>query len=118
MAQEASFINEMCGDIDVVIAGHSGIAFARELGALRWINAGVIGMPPHDGTRQTQYLRLLQNGAVHFERLDYDVDGAVADMTRAGLTQGYHTALQTGYWPSEDVLPEALRVSSASRASG
>ena len=27
----------------------------------------------------------------------------------AGLDQGYHTALETGYWPSEDVLPMDLR---------
>ena len=30
-------------------------------------------------------------------------------MRSAGLTQGYDTALQTGNWPSEDVLPKELR---------
>ncbi len=33
----------------------------------------------------------------------------VAAMERAGLTQGYHSALRSGYWPSEDVLPPELR---------
>jgi hypothetical protein len=41
--------------------------------------------------------------------LSYDVDSAVKDMKDAGLTQGYHRALSSGVWPSEDVLPQALR---------
>jgi len=30
--------------------------------------------------------------------------------TRAGLTQGYGHALTSGIWPSEDILPLALRM--------
>jgi len=36
-------------------------------------------------------------------------------MRRAGLVQGYDTALSTGYWPSEDVLPADLRVAASDR---
>ncbi|WP_293447608.1 metallophosphoesterase family protein [Planktotalea sp.] len=107
--EELDALNMLCGDIDMVIAGHSGIAFERDVAGVRWVNAGVIGMPPHDGTSQTEFLRISHEGQIYFEKLTYDVSGAVADMVSAGLTQGYHRALQTGIWPSEDVLPDALR---------
>ena len=34
---------------------------------------------------------------------------ATQAMITAGLDHGYHTALETGYWPSEEVLPMDLR---------
>ncbi len=96
------------GAIDVVVSGHSGIAFERQVGDHLWLNAGVIGMPANDGRSTTQYVTLV-DGDITIRDLAYDVDGAVAAMTNAGLTQGYHTALQTGIWPSQDVLPSELR---------
>ena len=107
--EELDALSMLCGDVDMVIAGHSGIAFERDVSGVRWVNAGVIGMPPHDGTAQTEFLRISHEGQICFEKLTYDVSGAVADMVYAGLTQGYHRALQSGIWPSEDVLPDALR---------
>ena len=107
--EELDALNMLCGDFDTVICGHSGIAFEREIGGVRWVNAGVIGMPPHDGTPLTEFLRIAADGALTFETLAYDVEGAERDMKSAGLTQGYDVALKTGIWPSEDVLPEALR---------
>ena len=41
--------------------------------------------------------------------LSYDHQTAQNAMINAGLDQGYHTALETGYWPSEGVLPMDLR---------
>jgi len=107
--EELDALNILCGDVDVVIAGHSGIAFERAVSGVHWVNAGVIGMPAHDGTQNTEFLRISAEGAIQFEKLSYDVTGAVRDMQAAGLTQGYDTALQSGIWPSEDVLPNALR---------
>ncbi len=100
------------GPVDHVVAGHSGLPFQRDVGAGRWINAGVVGMPPHDGLKQTAFM-VLDNGQPVLHRLDYDVDAAVSDMENARLTQGYDIALRTGYWPSEDVLPPDLRLSFA-----
>jgi len=70
-------------------------------------------MPPNDGRQATRFA-VVQGGAVSTHTLSYDVAAAVSDMRDAGLTQGYHTALDSGYWPSEDVLPLDLRVSCAS----
>ncbi|MEL6598706.1 MAG: metallophosphoesterase family protein [Pseudomonadota bacterium] len=97
------------GSVDLVLSGHSGIPFDRDLGGTRWVNAGVIGMPPHDGRAQTRYVRIEADGVVTLERLAYDPAATVRAMERAGLTQGYHRTLTSGIWPSEDVLPDALR---------
>ena len=107
-AAEIAAFEAAAGPVDAIVAGHSGIAFQRDIGRHRWINAGAIGLPPHDGRPETRYA-LLDAGEVTFRRLDYDHAAARAAMEAAGLTQGYHAALSTGHWPSEDVLPPALR---------
>ncbi|WP_299282079.1 metallophosphoesterase family protein [uncultured Tateyamaria sp.] len=109
LEDEWDALEAQIGPVDHILAGHSGIAFDRPLRRGRWINAGVIGMPPHNGCAATQFA-VLDQGRATFHVLPYDVAGAAADMRSAGLTQGYHTTLETGYWPSEDVLPPDLRV--------
>lgn len=106
--EEITFIQSLAGQVDGVIAGHSGIAFHRQIDGCDWINAGVIGLPPHDGRPETRYTTLSKGQAI-FHRLSYDNASARAQMERSGLTQGYHETLTTGIWPSEDVLPEELR---------
>lgn len=112
--EEWQALEKVVGPVDHIIAGHSGLPFIRDTKRGRWINAGVIGMPPHDGGQQSRFA-VLDGGEVTFQRLSYDVAGAVADMERAGLPRAYSHALQSGYWPSEDVLPPGLRVPSLAR---
>ena len=107
-AHEIKALEATTGQVDGIVAGHSGIAFHRRIGRHQWINAGAIGLPPHDGRPETRFARL-ENGEVTFERLSYDHESAVAAMEEAGLTQGYHHTLTTGIWPTEDVLPPELR---------
>lgn len=106
--EEWEALEQQIGAVDHIIAGHCGIPFVKTTPRGRWINAGVIGMPPHDGRQQTRFA-LLDGGDVQFHRLSYDVEAAQADMTAASLPADYQTALRTGYWPSEDVLPPDLR---------
>lgn len=106
--EEIKEIQDNIGRISTVIAGHSGVPFQRRIGAVDWVNAGAIGMPSHDGRAQTCYA-VLSGGHVQFHALSYDHEGACQDMRAVGLTQGYDTALLSGYWPSEDVLPPDLR---------
>ncbi|MDA7430136.1 metallophosphoesterase family protein [Primorskyibacter aestuariivivens] len=106
--EEIAGITDLIGPVDGVIAGHCGVAFTRDMAGVSWINAGVIGMPPHDGRPATRYA-VLDAGRVRIERLDYDWQTARTAMVAAGLTQGYHEALSAGIWPSEDVLPVAMR---------
>ena len=109
--EEWSALEAIVGPVDHVIAGHSGIPFVRKTAKGNWINAGVIGMPPHDGAQQTRFA-ILDGGEVVFHRLSYDVEGAVKAMESVGLTQGYNRSLLTGYWPSDGVLPLDLRAPS------
>ncbi len=111
---EWAALEAAAGPVDVVVAGHSGLPFVRETARGIWINAGVIGMPPHDGAQQTRFA-VLSGGVFQIEELTYDVAGAVVDMQTAKLPLAYTDALQSGYWPSEDVLPAALRVAVSDR---
>ena len=105
--EEITEIENAIGPVDSIIAGHSGIPFIRKVGGKTWINAGAIGMPPNNGDFHTRFVLIDQRPEIH--TLDYDWRGAQSAMRTAGLTQGYDAALETGYWPSEDVLPTALR---------
>lgn len=113
-AQEWAAVERAIGPVDHIIAGHAGVPFVKFIPQGRWINAGVIGMPAHDGQRDTRFA-ILEDGEVRIENLPYDAQGAAEDMTRAGLPQGYRDGLLSGYWPSEDVLPEGLRVPPSAR---
>ena len=113
-AEEVAAIAARLGPVDGVIAGHSGVPFVRKVAGVTWINAGVIGMPPHDGASQTRFA-VLDRGEADIRRLDYDHHGAAEAMIAAGLVQGYEASLISGYWPSEDVLPPGLRVPASDR---
>lgn len=105
---EIACLRNLIGEIDGVIAGHSGIAFSRWVDGVHWINPGVIGMPPNNGTPATEYA-VLKGGQVSFCRLLYNAKGASQSMVQAGQCFGYESSLLTGFWPSEDVLPDDLR---------
>jgi predicted phosphodiesterase len=94
---------------DGVIAGHCGLPFTESIGGRLWHNAGVIGTPANDGTSSTWYSILTpEDGAIRIEHcsLTYDYRAAQSAMREAGLGPEYREALQTGLWPSCDVLPE------------
>ena len=96
------------GKFDSVIAGHSGIPFQKCIEGVTWFNSGAIGMPAHNGNSTTSY-GILDAGSFTIHDLSYNHRTAQNAMINAGLDQGYHTALETGYWPSEEVLPMDLR---------
>lgn len=107
--QEIAALAAVAGPVDMVVAGHSGVAFARQVGGVLWINAGAIGLPPHDGRPETRFAILDAAGTPVFHRLCYDQTAAMSAMRHAGLTQGYERSLVTGTWPSEDMLPREMR---------
>ncbi|MGR3540985.1 MAG: hypothetical protein ACU0BS_06105 [Hasllibacter sp.] len=55
-----------------------------------------------------RYAAIRPEGVV-IHRLAYDHAAAAREMRAAGLVQGYERTLETGIWPSEDVLPAAMR---------
>ena len=105
---EIKVLRHYVGDVDLVVAGHCGFAFSRQIGPVTWINAGAIGMPAHCGDPRTRFA-VLENQKTQFHHLAYDHYAASQAMKDAGLHQGYHKSLLDGYWPSEEVLPAELR---------
>ncbi|MEL7253868.1 MAG: metallophosphoesterase family protein [Pseudomonadota bacterium] len=105
---EIGFIESQVGRIDGVIAGHCGLAFIRGVAGRLWTNPGVIGMPANHGKAVGQYA-IMEDGIATLHDLHFDRRAAHVAMVEAGLTQGYHDTLLTGYWPSEDVLPPEFR---------
>ncbi len=108
----AELAAEVPDEADVVVAGHCGLPFTRDLGARVWHNPGVLGMPANDGTPRVWYSTVEQDpaGLVFRHRaLDYDHRGARRRMLDRGLAGGYADALASGLWPSLDVLPQAER---------
>lgn len=110
---EAALAEELAATgCDGVVAGHCGIPFARRLGDGAWINAGAIGMPADDGTPRAWFAVLTPRASgvrVEILPLDYDHAAAAAAMRAARLAEGYAAALDSGIWPSCDVLPPEER---------
>ena len=108
IAEEIAALTEQVGAVDHVISGHSGIPMHRVIDGVAWTNVGAIGMPDHDGSSLTHY-GYLREKEITISDLSYDIDIPIAQMEVAGLTQGYHRTLKSGFWPSEDVLPAEMR---------
>lgn len=98
-------------DHDMIIGGHCGIPFYHQANAKAWLNAGVIGMPANDGTARVWYALLdpQPDGDVliSLHALSYDFAQTQDAMTQAQLAEGYKAGLESGLWPSLDVLPDA-----------
>ncbi len=97
---------------DGVIAGHSGVPFTQVLDARLWHNAGAIGMPANDGTPRVWYSILRPSDreiVIEHHSLEYDRATTVHKMRERGLPRPYAEALETGLWPSDDVMTEEDR---------
>lgn len=95
-------------DADMVVAGHSGIAFTRRVGNRLWHNSGSLGMPANDGTPRAWYSILHPEPAgirIRHYALHYDHEKAAAKMRAEGICGQYADALVSGLWPSLDILP-------------
>lgn len=106
-------------DVDIILAGHCGIPFSQKLSnGVIWHNAGAVGMPANDGTPDVWYTLLWPAGdrlKIFHHRLGYDHFKAAERMQQEGLPQGYAKALETGLWPSLDVLPPVERAATGRR---
>ncbi len=90
-----------------IIGGHCGMPFTQVIDGRLWHNAGVAGMPANDGTARGWYSVLTPvRGAIEVTHhaFDYDHRAAMAAMARGGYPDEYRAALESGVWPSCDVL--------------
>ncbi|MCI0505057.1 MAG: metallophosphoesterase [Gammaproteobacteria bacterium] len=96
-------------DADVILTGHCGIPFLHSQGNHIWANAGVIGMPPNDGTTLAWYLLLTpQDNELLFETraFAYDHNTAAQRIESCNVVPEYAEALRYGIWPGNDMLPK------------
>lgn len=94
---------------DIILAGHSGIPFSKQMDEKLWLNAGVIGMPANDGTASVWYLIIDSLGdeiKYQYKSLNYDYHLAQTKMLAKALPKAYAQTLTTGIWDNCDVLPE------------
>jgi pyruvate-formate lyase-activating enzyme len=93
---------------DGIIGGHCGLPFTQIIRGKLWHNAGAIGMPANDGTPRVWFSVLIAQASglrIEHRALAYDHATAARKMRAAGLPEEYALALETGLWPSCDVLP-------------
>ena len=97
---------------DGIIGGHSGLPFTETIGQHLWHNAGAIGLPANDGTPRVWYSLLTpKEGGLAFSHhpLDYDHGAAAGKIRAHGLPEAYADALESGLWPSDEIMPPADR---------
>lgn len=98
---------------DLVIAGHTGIPFTRAIGNRCWHNTGALGMPANDGTSRVwaSVIRPEPDGlGITHHAIEFDALAAAEGIRAENLPSGYAHGLETGLWPSLDVLPDRERV--------
>ena len=83
---------------DVLACGHTHKPWYREVSGLHFVNTGSVGRPKDGDWRAGYVVLTLQDGnmQVAFERVPYDVEGAVAGVTVAGLPPEFVDMLRTG----------------------
>ena len=100
-------------DVDGYIVGHSGIPQIALPNGKPWINSGATGMPANDGTPRVWYATITSENdtlTIETHAIEYNHQAAQKDMYDAGLDNGYMTCLETGIWPSDDILPYPEKV--------
>jgi predicted phosphodiesterase len=94
---------------DLIIAGHCGLPFHDTLDGKLWLNPGVIGMPPNDGTTKVWYMimeRSTEWVTFSFRNYEYEASRTADLMRKAGLPEAYSETLETGIWDNMEILPE------------
>jgi putative phosphoesterase len=86
-------------DCDVLVFGHTHKPWTREIGGVRFVNAGSVGKPK-DGDPRAAWVLLtvaLGNVDVEIERVAYDVATAAAAIRAAdGLPDDFARDIETG----------------------
>jgi len=98
-----------------ICATHSGLPWIRTTARGFWCNVGVLGRPPHDGTRRVGYalLDFEAGGNAPLPKLvdlDYDAAPVAAAIRAEGLPEAFAQALELGVWTTcAAILPPAER---------
>jgi predicted phosphodiesterase len=77
-------------DARLVVGGHVHHQFELSSGAVRWVNAGSVGLPYED--RPGAFWLAIVDGEPHFRRTEYDLSLLPADSPHAAAVRGEITA--------------------------
>ncbi len=105
--EELAYELDLVG-LDGVIGAYCGLPFTPIIGDRLWHNSGLIGKPANNGTPRVwcSVLTPTKDGvSISHHALNYD-HAAAARMRAEPLPEGYAHCLETGLWPSLDVLPD------------
>lgn len=101
------------GRPEVMLCTHTGIPWQRKIDGTLIVNVGAAGKPPNDGTTQVTYaaLDLAGPGAVSAEirHVGYDWRAQAASISESDLPATCAETIETGWWPSVEVIPPAER---------
>jgi len=93
-------------EVDVIVAGHSGLPFIQQKNGKTWINPGVIGMPANDGTPRVWYgLFDALTDSFELKSMLYDAEKASESMKINNLPLPYAQTLLDGLWDNCEILP-------------
>ena len=79
---------------DVIVFGHTHKPYAKEVEGVLFVNDGSVGKPK-DGDWRACYV-ILENGAVTFRRVEYDVKSAAAAIRATDLPHEFAEDIETG----------------------
>jgi putative phosphoesterase len=82
LTPEADVVRELGAvEADVVVCGHTHVQYERQVGGLRLVNAGSVGMP-YEGSSDARWA-LLGDGRVELVSTAYDADAALERLAAA-----------------------------------
>lgn len=89
------FLNE--ADADILLCGHTHLAFHRQIGSKHVVNAGSAGKPKHGNPNVVyQLLELGEQVAVTTVEVPYDYSAASQAIVDAGLPEEFARIVRTG----------------------
>ena len=111
------FLQKLCKDYaaDVIAVTHTGLKWQRELPSNKlFINTGALGRPENDGSRETWYTILGEEGgriAAEFIPVSYDSEALAIEMRTEGLPEEFAETIETGWWTTcLEILPAKERL--------
>ncbi len=91
----AAYLSE--GDVDILLCGHTHLAYHRQMGNGHVINAGSAGKPKHGNPNVTYVLvDLAEQVSVSIIEVPYDHEAAATATVEAGLPTAFAQILRTG----------------------
>jgi len=94
-------------DANIILSGHCGLPFTDQKDSMKWVNAGVIGMPANDGQTSVWFIELNEKHDVIPHQMEYDHIKANKLMVENSLPEAYAKTLLSGIWDNCEILPEA-----------